>query len=187
MNVYDWDDTIYRGDSTFGFVKYLYVKKPKTLLSIPRTAVCGLLFVLKIMPKLTFKQNLYHMFVFVDDMEKTVEEYTSSHLGHVKQWYKDHQQEDDLVISASPEFLIRSFCEKVNIRTCMASKVDMHTGRYEGENCHGEEKVRRFREIFPDGKIGEFYSDSYSDTPLARLAEKAFLVKGDRLLPWEKF
>ena len=95
MNVYDWDDTIYRGDSTFGFVKYLYVKKPKTLLSIPRTAVCGLLFVLKIMPKLTFKQNLYHMFVFVDDMEKTVEEYTSSHLGHVKQWYKDHQQEDD--------------------------------------------------------------------------------------------
>ena len=125
--------------------------------------------------------------VFVDDMEKTVEEYTSSHLGHVKQWYKDHQQEDDLVISASPEFLIRSFCEKVNIRTCMASKVDMHTGRYEGENCHGEEKVRRFREVFPDGKIGEFYSDSYSDTPLARLAEKAFLVKGDRQLPWETF
>ena len=51
----------------------------------------------------------------------------------------------------------------------------------------GAQDRERFREIFPDGKIGEFYSDSYSDTPLARLAEKAFLVKGDRLLPWEKF
>lgn len=187
MNVYDWDDTIYRGDSTFGFVKYLYVKKPMTLLSIPRTAVCGLLYVLHLMPKLTFKQNLYHMFVFVDDMEKTVEEYTSSHLDHVKQWYRDHQQEDDVVISASPEFLIRSFCEKTGIRTCMASRVDMHTGRYDGLNCHGEEKVRRFYEVFPEGKIAEFYSDSYSDTPLARLAKEAFIVKDDDLLPWQKF
>lgn len=187
MNVYDWDDTIYRGDSTFGFVKYLYVKKPKTLLSIPRTAVCGLLYVLKIMPKLTFKQNLYHMFVFVDDMEQTVEEYTSSHLDHVKEFYRKNQKEDDIVISASPEFLIRSFCEKTGIRTCMASRVDIHTGKYDGLNCHGEEKVRRFHELFPEGKIDEFYSDSYSDTPLARLAEKAFLVKGDSLLPWQKF
>ncbi len=187
MNVYDWDDTIYRGDSTFGFVKYLYVKYPKTLLSIPRTALCGLLYVLKVMPKLTFKQNLYHMFVFVDDMEKAVEDYTSSHLDHVKQWYRENQKEDDVVISASPEFLISSFCEKVNIRTCMASKVDMRTGIYDGQNCHGEEKVRRFHEIFPEEKIEEFYSDSYSDTPLARLAEKAFIVREDRLLPWQKF
>ncbi|MBR2768978.1 MAG: haloacid dehalogenase-like hydrolase [Solobacterium sp.] len=186
MNVYDWDDTIYRGDSTFGLVLYSYAHRPKTLLSIPRTAVCGLLFVLHIMKKQTFKENMYHMFTFVDDMEDFIEEYTSSHLDHIKDLYRQRQREDDLVISASPEFLIRSFCEKAGIKACMASPVNMHTGKYEGLNCHGKEKVRRFYEKYPDGKIQEFYSDSYSDTPLAEISEKAYLVKGDTLKEWGK-
>ncbi len=185
MNVYDWDDTIYRGDSTMGMVLYAYSHGPKTLLSIPRTAVCGLLFVLHLLPKKTFKQNLFHMFTLIDDMDEFVEEYTSSHLDHVKDWYKKAQKEDDVVISASPEFMIKSFCDKVGIKTAMASPVDMHTGIYSGENCHGEEKVRRYREVFGDAPIGKFYSDSKSDAPLARLAENAYLVKGDTLEEWK--
>ncbi len=185
MNVYDWDDTIYRGDSTFGMVLYAYGHRPKTLLSIPRTAVCGLLFVLHIMPKKTFKQNLFHMFTLIKDPEGFVDEYTSSHLDHVKDWYRHAQKEDDVVISASPEFLIRSFCEKTGIHHVMASPVDLHTGRYQGENCHGEEKVRRYREVFGDAVINQFYSDSYSDAPLAKLAEEAYLVKGDELMEWK--
>ena len=40
-----------------------------------------------------------------------------------------------------------------------------------------------------DAEIGiswfcSFYSDSQSDAPLAAIADHAFLVKGDRLLPW---
>ena len=46
------------------------------------------------------------------------------------------------------------------------------------------ENARRFREVYPDAGIENFYSDSHSDDPLARLAQKAWLVKGDRLLPW---
>ena len=90
-----------------------------------------------------------------------------------------------MVISASPEFMIRSFCDKVGIKTAMASPVDMHTGVYSGENCHGEEKVRRYREVFGDTPINQFYSDSKSDAPLAKLAANAFLVKGDTLEEWE--
>ena len=184
MNVYDWDDTIYRGDSTFGLVRYAYVHRPKTLLSIPRTAVCGLLFVLKIMPKQQFKENLFHMFTMIQDMEVFVEEYTSSHLKQVKDWYKNQQKADDVVISASPEFLIRSFCEKVGIKTVMGSPVDMHTGKYYGKNCHGEEKVKRYRSVFGNTPIEHFYSDSRSDTPMANISENAYLVKGNLLKEW---
>ena len=186
MNVYDWDNTIYRGDSTFGLVLYCYAKRPKSLLSLPRTLFCGLLYGLHLMPKLTFKQNLFHMFTLIPDMEAVVDEFTSSHLDHVKQWYKDQQQEDDLVISASPYFLIASFAEKCGIRAVMASPVDIHTGKYNGLNCHGREKVRRFREVYPEETVQEFYSDSYSDTPMALLAEQAWIVKGDERKPWKK-
>ena len=184
MNVYDFDNTIYRGDSTFGFVLYLYKHYPKTWLSIPRTAVCGLLYGVRLMKKLTFKQNLYHMFVYVKDMEKAVEDYTSSHLDHIKTFYKETQRPDDLVISATPEFLIRSFCDKIGIQNRMASVVDMHSGKYTGINCHGIEKVRRFREIYGHAHVEGFWSDSLSDAPLAVLADHAYVVKGDTITAW---
>ena len=72
MNVYDWDNTIYRGDSTFGFVLFLYRHYPATLRNLPRTAVLGLLYAVRILPKLTFKENLYRMFRYVPDMDKAV-------------------------------------------------------------------------------------------------------------------
>lgn len=186
MNVYDWDKTIYRGDSTFGFVRWLYVHRPRTLLSIPRTALFGLLYGVKAVKKHTFKENLFHMFTYVDDMEAAVEEFTSTHLDHVKDWYKQAQEADDLVISASPEFLIRSFCEKTGIDSCMASPVDITSGKYNGLNCHGKEKVRRFNELYENESIGKFYSDSLSDSPLAEISQQAYLVKGDELKPWPK-
>ena len=42
----------------------------------------------------------------------------------------------------------------------------------------------RFHARFPGAGIDEFYSDSHSDDPLAALAKRAYLVKGERLLPW---
>ena len=100
----------------------------------------------------------------------------------IKPFYKNQQQKDDVIISASPEFLLAPICKTLKINYLMASVVDEHTGKYSGINCHGKEKVRRYREMFGDTKIHEFYSDSYSDTPLAKISEKAFIVKGNRLL-----
>lgn len=184
MNVYDWDNTIYRGDSTCDFVLWLYVHRPATLLSVFRTAACGLLYGMHVMSKLTFKQNLYHMFVFVKDMDQTADEFVNTHMDHVKKWYLEQKREDDMVISASPEFTIQRFCHQLGIKDVMASVVDPRTGKYTGLNCHGAEKVRRFKEKASSCVIEEFYSDSFSDTPLAELAQKAYLVKGNSRLAW---
>jgi putative flippase GtrA/SAM-dependent methyltransferase len=56
---------------------------------------------------------------------------------------------------------------------------------YDGKNCYGEEKARRFRARYGDERIDAFYSDSLSDVPLAGLAEQSFMVKGGRLVPWQ--
>ena len=186
MNVYDFDKTIFKTDSTVGLVKYLYVHRPKTLLSIPRTVLFGLGYGLHIIPKLTFKTNLYHMFVFVDDMDEVLDKYVDAKIGNVQKWYYDQQKEDDVIISASPEFLIQRFAKKLGVKYAMASRVDMNTGAYDGLNCHGKEKVRRFYECFPNGNIDGFWSDSLSDTPLAAIAKEAYIVKGEQRLPWPK-
>ena len=37
---------------------------------------------------------------------------------------------------------------------------------------------------YPDAVIDNFYSDSFADAPLAEIAQKAFMVKKDQILPW---
>ena len=66
----------------------------------------------------------------------------------------------------------------------IASRVDKRTGWTLGENNQNEEKVLRFEREYPNTQVDEFYSDSLSDTPMAKLANRAFLVKGSELLPW---
>jgi phosphoserine phosphatase len=92
----------------------------------------------------------------------------------------------DVIISASPEFLLEPICNRLGIGTLMASRTDKHTGQFSGKNCHGEEKVVRFRSLFPKDEVDEFYSDLYCDTPMARLAKRAYIVKGERLKPWKE-
>ena len=115
---------------------------------------------------------------------KAVKKFWETHEKNLKKWYLEQKKADDLIISASPEFLLLPICDKLEIKV-IASRVDKFTGKTEGENCWGEEKVRRFNEA-GGGKIDEFYSDSYSDTPLALLADKAFLVTGNKITPFDK-
>lgn len=67
----------------------------------------------------------------------------------------------------------------------MGTRADKRTGVFDGENCHGKEKVRRFYEIYPNSKIDKFYSDRYCDTPLAELSKEAYIVKGEKLSKWK--
>ena len=102
----------------------------------------------------------------------------------IKDWYMSQRKKDDLVISASPEFLLEEICARIGIKFLIASQVDKRSGKYTGVNCYGAEKVRRFRESFPDVIIESFYSDSRSDTPMAMIAKKAFIVKGNVVRKW---
>lgn len=119
------------------------------------------------------------------DVDRELERFWGKNLRRVKPFYRERHREDDVVISASPEFLIRPACAQLGIRHVLGSPVDKYTGRFSGPNCHGAEKVRRFYAAFPGGKIDEFYSDSYSDQPLADLAKRAFLVRGEAVLAWD--
>ena len=186
MNVYDFDKTIYDGDSTADF--YLFaLGRHKSILALAPSLFRAFVrfYVFKRGTKTEFKEKMYR-FLSRCDTERDVADFWETHINKIKPFYQAQQREDDVIISASPEFLLQPACDKLGIRYLMASLVDPHTGHYEGVNCHGEEKVRRFREVFGQSRIDKFYSDSYSDTPLALLAQKAYIVKGNELSDWKK-
>ena len=186
MNVYDFDKTIYNGDSTSHFIKYLIKKHPRTLLNLPRTVWEYLLYIAGVHSKTEFKEKMYGMFRYVDDIDKDLEDFWKKHKKNIKDWYIKQKRDDDLIISASPEFLLEPMCEELGV-SLIASVVDKKTGKYTGENCHGEEKVRRMYTSISEPDVEEFYSDSLSDTPLANEAQHAFLVNGDERISWEGY
>lgn len=185
MNVFDFDKTIYDGDSTQRFIVFLVRRYPRLLLKLPGFAVNALLFGLKLRRKQDFKERMFAAFFSgVPDIHARLREFWDENMGGVKKWYAAVQRPDDLVITASPVDIVRPCCERLGIKRVMGSPVDMTTGRYFGPNCHGEEKVRRFGMEFPGETVEEFYSDSHSDDPMARIAQKAVMIKGERLVPW---
>ncbi len=184
MNVYDFDNTILRGDSTARFCAYCLRRYPAIWRDLPGQAVNALLFGLRLRDKRAFKQRLLSFLSRIGDVDAAVADFWEVNFSRIKPYYYKVRRPDDVIISASPEFLIAPACEKLGVARAMGSPVDKHTGRFSGPNCHGEEKVRRFREVYPDAWIDTFYSDSHSDDPLARLARRAVLVRGDELLPW---
>lgn len=186
MNVYDFDETIYDGDSTVDFYFYCLRTYPLTILrSLPSLTAGAVLYLFGALDKTGFKQRFYRFLRGIPDIDQAVDSFWDRHIGHIKPWYQEAHQDTDVIISASPEFLLFPACRQLQITHLYASKVDRHTGVYTGVNCHGKEKVRRYREVFGDAPIDSFYSDSLSDTPLAELAAKSYLVKGSRLLPWD--
>ena len=184
MNVYDFDNTILRGDSSARFFAFCLGHFPRMWRDVPAQAVNGLLFALRLKKKQAFKQRMFHYLTLIGDVDAAVDAFWRANMPRIKAWYPPRHREDDVVISASPEFLIRPACAKLGIGCVIGSPVDKHTGHFLGPNCHGKEKVSRFYARFPGGRIDEFFSDSHSDDPLAALAKKAYLVKGERLLPW---
>lgn len=187
MNIYDFDKTIYDGDSTADFIKYCVKRYKKTLACAIPTAWAFLLFALGIYTKTQFKEKMYRFLMYVPDIDKTLEEFWDLHEDNILDYYKAQTQPDDIIISASPEFLLAPICRRLGIKHLIASKVDKYTGKYDGENCWGKEKVTRLLNELNIKKCTRFYSDSFSDSPLAELSDEAFIVRKNTLTLWDEY
>jgi len=71
-----------------------------------------------------------------------------------------------VVVSASPENWLKSWCIAAGTE-CIATKLvianNKITGKIDGKNCHGEEKVNRIRSAYRLDEYSSVYA--YGDTP----------------------
>lgn len=186
MNIYDFDETIYGSDSTMDFIFFSIKKYPSLIRYLPIQGLAFLkYYVLKMTDKTAMKEQFYRIFQGYD-AEALLEEFWDTHQHKIFDWYKNQQEETDIVISASPEFLLKPICQRLGIRCLIASRVDPKTGKYTGLNCHGPEKVVRLKQELGFAHCDKFYSDAYSDQPLADIADQAFLIVDGKVTPWGK-
>ena len=185
MNVYDFDDTIYNGDSTIDFYLYCLKKHKKLIKYIPKQVKGIFLHFIKKISKEEMKEYFFS-FLKEIDIKKEVKLFWKDNKKHIKKWYLDNQKEDDVIISASPTFLLEPICKELNIKYLMATDMNLKTGKIIGKNCKGKEKVKRFKKEFKNKKIENFYSDSKSDQPLAEISKQAFIIDNENIYEWKE-
>ena len=183
MNVYDFDKTVFMGESSSRFFLFCAKRHPKALLNLPKTGFYGLLSALRLCSLTKFKEAFHGYLRYVPDASALAEEFWERHHAEIPRWLPPLLPKGGLVISASPEFLIAPMCRRLGL-SCMGTRMDVHTGHIQGQNCRGAEKPRRFREAYPDEPVEVFYSDSLADSPMAALSGEAWLVHGHELSPW---
>lgn len=190
MNVFDFDRTIFYPDSSAEFIRFCLRRNPRWFKANAGGITGSALRYLSEGREdaSEMKEQLFAFLRYVPEPDALAEEFWNSHMDGIGEWYRKIHRDDDLIISASPEFLLRPAAERLGFEL-IATPMNPFSGQIMGLNCKGEEKVRRFRERYPDGRIDEFFSDSYSDAPLARLAKRAYIIKNGKTITnwiWKK-
>ena len=183
MNVYDFDKTIYDGDSTLDFYIVSIKKNLLLLRYFPKQFSGIILYYLKVINKERYKEFFFSFLNGIKNIDDEIKKFWEKNEKKIKNWYLNQKNEKDVVISASPEWLLKPITDKLEINL-IATKVDKRIGKFNSLNCYGNEKVKRFKEKFPNGEIENFYSDHHSDTPMFLISENAWIVKGEKIEKW---
>lgn len=189
LTVYDFDGTIYDGDSSIDFIKFL-IKKDKTILfMLPKMFIYLLKYKMKLINKEKMKEVFFSPLNKFKDIDIIIEEFWETHNYKIKPFFKDKiTHKNDIIASASPEFLLIPIKEKYNILDLIASPIDKTTGKYHGINCRGSEKVRLIETKYPNDIIYEMYSDDIvADGPLLNVAKKSYVVKKNNIIDYNEY
>lgn len=185
MNIYDFDGTIYDGDSSIDFFLFCAKRKPIIFLLVPRIFAAFAIRLVRKANTETVKSTFFSFVRMIPDIDLFVSEFWKTHSKKIMGWYLAQKKSDDVIISASPEFLLEKIGDELGVRV-IASRVCKKSGALLGKNCKGKEKVRRFREEFgTDCTIENFYFDSMSDIPFASIAQNAWLCKRGKMKAWD--
>lgn len=186
MNIYDFDDTIFDGDSSVRFIKYSFIHHPFLVtFSIIKSLKEVIKYIFKRSDVGSIKSVMFSFVKYIENLDEYMNDYVLKNQSRIKKFYLEQKRNDDVIISASFDFIVRPFCEKLGIKHIIATKYDTKKGCIIGNNCKGKEKIRRFNEIFKNKKVTKAYSDSLSDIPMFEIAKQAYLVKGENLISYK--
>lgn len=184
IDVFDFDKTLYKGDSTFDFWVFNLKRRPWLLFLVPFQLVGFLPYALGVWTLGRAKEQFLSFLRFIDG-ERVVKEFWERYSYRLCDWFgQDFMERETVVATASPEFLVAPVCEGRGISRVFGTRADIKTGKIEGKNCKGQEKLVRIGEVYPNFRIIRAFSDDEkADLPMLEAAKEAFLVDNGEITP----
>lgn len=195
LAIFDVDYTLTKKETQIEFYKFMLKKHPRLIAHLPKVIASGLFFILKLMQ---LKRTKEYFISFIEgikeeEMKKHVKEFYEKRLSRIL--YKDAVDTIKkfkakgykiYLISASPEFYLYELYKIKEVDKVLGTRYvcenGTHKGSMQGENCKGEEKVKRLMEdlkkdnIKVDFRNSYMFSDSLSDLPLFNLVGNPYLI-----------
>lgn len=180
INVYDFDDTIYDGQSWIDFVKFCIKKNPIIAFYMLNDFI-NLFRIRYHFISSNKNYNFCHFLKKMDDAQKLADDFWEKNRHKIKVIYINQGKINDVIVTTSPEFFLIPLL-KIYKFDLIGTKVNIKQGTIEGKICYGEEKIRRFKEIY--GNISyDFYSDDIkADSYMINESDDAYLVKKNKIL-----
>ncbi|WP_291632439.1 HAD-IB family hydrolase [Clostridium sp.] len=195
LAIFDVDFTLTKRETLLEFYFFMIKKNPKFIKYLPKSIISSIFYVFKIYDASKVKKTFIRFIDGIEEneMKKIVKEFYEKRLSKIlyndgivmmkkmkAQGYKIY------LISASAEFYLSEFynikeVDKV-IGTRFTTENGLHRNTISGENCKGDEKVKRLKEFLKNENIevdfesSYMFSDSLSDLPLFNLVGHPYLI-----------
>ena len=193
LSVYDFDKTIYNGETLNDFYRFYLIKKPWKIYTVIFQLWYFLLYVLKIINLEKLKENFLRFLngENTGELKKLIREFWKKKESKINLWVKDeilkNKKETEILvaISASPTFLIIDRLRLIGFDVVIGTDFLFESTKFHShitsKNCKNYEKVKRLDKWAEDNNIQydivNFYSDSIADKPLFDLAEHKYWIK----------
>ena len=130
MNVYDFDNTIYDGESGFDIFMFYLKKDPKEIAKlIPRFGEAfirykrGSIKTDEVIEQ--YGDMLTDYCVKIKDIHKDITEFWDEHEKKIKNFYAKIQAPDDVIVSACPEIILEEICKRIGVKNYIGSDKPM--------------------------------------------------------------
>ncbi len=178
MNVYDFDGTLYKGESCLHFAIYCILRKPQVLKFFPEILNLYKQHKNNILnieeANELFKRIFNTLSSTEEEFSNLINKFWKKHEKNLNHELVNKMKKNDVIISAGPDFLLKK--SPIKNKNIICSEIDIRNKKVLFF-CYGENKRKKFKEKYKNKKIDKFYTDSYSDMPLMDLAEEVYLVK----------
>lgn len=184
LKVFDFDNTLYRGESSVDLAIYMIKNNKKIILYLPKIFYNLLKYKLCIVDR-------DKMIKEINDFMKNAISGKDELFGAVDGFWKKHRYKldtnmikrvcrEDIIITAGPDFLINGIRDLLNTDNILCSSID--TDKMEVKYLNfGSSKVESYKEKYGSMRIDDFYTDSYNDKALMTLSDRVFIVKKGRI------
>jgi phosphoserine phosphatase len=195
--VFDLNQTVYYPSSKGEFFKYICYKKNYKILNIFQLSLWKALSKVRLIDQTNFKENFFN---YLDNIppdkvnEYAAEFWSIEYPKHFNPKLLKRQEQlrkegvQIVYISGALDVYVKPLFENhIEVDWWASTKTEYKNGTYKlkGKACKDEEKTRLLEEHYGNRpfRLVETYSDQEED--LFKLADKAFLVKDGKIVPWE--
>jgi len=184
MNVYDFDNTIYKGESAVHFFFFCLKHDFRLIRFVPLIFTKLIKYKLCLISgeELTAYVEKYasDFFLCFENLDKMVSDFWDRNMKNIKDFYIKQKTPDDIILSASFSFLLEDITHRLGVKKLVCSVLDRDSRKIT-QLCFRENKVNVFKSLCPDCKNITFYTDSLNDKAMIDFAEHAYFVKGNKI------